>query len=135
MSLLVFGFVSLRFRTSEFHRLRNAMFTRHNLLHGDMEEAVKEDSINSTVLLDGSKPTCIAYKGEGVSIAVKGSFDGWTESWPLRRKTIESPAELWLSLPPGEYLYKFLVDGEWLVSGDYPRKQEDGFENNLLVLT
>mmetsp|Transcript_9844 Transcript_9844/g.30033 ORF Transcript_9844/g.30033 Transcript_9844/m.30033 type:complete len:1593 (-) Transcript_9844:1566-6344(-) len=120
--------------TSEFHRLRNAMFTRHNMLTDDMIETVQGDLDDSKSLVPGNKPVHVQYTGGGSSIAVKGSFDGWTQSWPLKVVS-DNLAELWLRLPPGEYPHKFLVDGNWVVAPNAPRVEENGFENNVLRVT
>ena len=42
-----------------------------------------------------------------------------------------------MSLQPGRYQYKFLLDGEkWVVESDAPAYQSDGFggKNSLLVI-
>jgi len=64
-------------------------------------------------------------------VKVAGEFNNWQPgdlskqadgSWVAR-----------LSLVPGKYMYKFVVDGEWLVNQDMPTVTDDeGNKNNLI---
>jgi len=50
---------------------------------------------------------------EAGSVLLVGDFTNWQEK-PIALK--KGPDGLWLTtvmLPPGEYAYRFLVDGEW----------------------
>jgi len=98
-----------------------------------MKEAVLTDSDSSFELVSSTRAVKIEYMGGGTSVAVKGAFDGWNQSWPMKMRD-DGVAEIWLRLAPGEYTHKFLVDGHWVVAPDAPKKEEDGFENNLLVV-
>lgn len=46
------------------------------------------------------------------SVAVTGSFCGWDRGVPLK-KDRSGTWKTTLTLPPGDYEYRFLVDGEW----------------------
>jgi hypothetical protein len=40
-----------------------------------------------------------------------------------------------LRVEPGQYRFKFIVDGEWLCDGNYPiNKESDGNVNNLITI-
>jgi len=56
-------------------------------------------------------PTIFAWDVEGPTVYVSGDWDGWRGTIPL------CPSELDFSglipLYPGEYIYKFSVDGKW----------------------
>jgi 1,4-alpha-glucan branching enzyme len=45
-------------------------------------------------------------------VAVVGSFSAWTEIRPLK-KGKGGTWQTWMSLDPGNYEYRFLVDGCW----------------------
>jgi 1,4-alpha-glucan branching enzyme len=50
---------------------------------------------------------------EATSVLLMGDFTNWQEN-PIA--LAKGPDGLWLTtvtLPPGEYAYRFLVDGEW----------------------
>lgn len=120
--------------SSEFHRIRNAMYTRREVVAELISATVDEESD----LYDSSaRPTLIQWNGDGTSVGLKGSFDNWTEEWPLSRDVGENGAfGLRMLLRPGEYTYKFKVDMTWTVAGNQPQKKDEaGFTNNLLVVT
>jgi len=49
---------------------------------------------------------------EARSVLVTGSFSGWKEASPLK-KDKEGLWSATMTLSPGRYEYRFLVDGEW----------------------
>jgi 1,4-alpha-glucan branching enzyme len=52
-----------------------------------------------------------APQAERVSIA--GDFNGWDSTAHLMKKDKEGVWKIDIALPPGTYLYRFFVDGEW----------------------
>jgi hypothetical protein len=70
------------------------------------------------------------------SVAVVGSFNGWSpEAHPMKQK--EGLWELTLSLPPGRYAYRFLIDQRKQVLDPSSRQEEaDGYggKNSVLVV-
>lgn len=68
-------------------------------------------------------------------VAVAGSFNNWNQSQFLFARV----GDEWvckLSLPPGEYEYKFIVDGDWLVDPRNQKTKHDdrGNLNSILVV-
>ncbi|HYG79041.1 MAG TPA: M56 family metallopeptidase [Pyrinomonadaceae bacterium] len=68
-------------------------------------------------------------------VAVAGTFNNWNQSQFL----FERVGNEWvckISLPPGEYEYKFIVDGDWLVDPLNPEMRNDGrgHINSVLVV-
>jgi hypothetical protein len=68
-------------------------------------------------------------------VAVAGTFNGWNQSQYL----FERVGDEWIcriSLPPGTYQYKFIVDGNWLVDPLNPIVVHDerDIENSKLVV-
>ena len=70
------------------------------------------------------------------TVAVAGSFNGWSAS---SHSMVRDGRGLWtllVPLPPGEYLFMYVVDGEWIsppIAEDYV---DDGFgaQNGIVVV-
>lgn len=82
----------------------------------------------------------VAWRG-ALQVRVMGSFDGWTLGMELSASDIETENvfntfEGDLSLVPGTYRIKFLVDGEWRLARDWPTEQDDiGETVNVIVVS
>nr|XP_023912806.1 protein PTST, chloroplastic-like isoform X2 [Quercus suber] len=70
------------------------------------------------------------------SVQVMGTFDGWSQGEHLSPEYTGSFTKFstTLTLRPGRYEIKFLVDGEWHLSPEYPTVGEGLMENNLLIV-
>lgn len=69
------------------------------------------------------------------SIAVSGSFNNWNKDIDqLLDKTGTGIYELTMSLDPGSYVYKFVVDGKEVLDPMNPEKSPTGFDNFNSVL-
>ena len=78
----------------------------------------------------------LRYTNEGAqTVSVAGEFNGWnTGATPLARG-VDRVWTTTLHLEPGDYAYKFVVDGNWLLDpGNPQRKTTDGVENSLLAV-
>ncbi|MCC6906943.1 MAG: AAA family ATPase [Phycisphaerales bacterium] len=63
-----------------------------------------------------------AHSAERVFIA--GDFNQWTpQETPMRFNESQGEFEAWLTLPPGRYRYRFVVDGHWIIDPDNPRTE------------
>ena len=69
-------------------------------------------------------------------VVLTGSFNGWNEHY-LKMNPIDEGWQLQLDLPPGEYEYKFLVDGEWMHDKANPIKKVNQYNtfNSVLKVT
>lgn len=78
------------------------------------------------------------YEGQpGQRVSVAGEFNDWSpEADPLADADGDGVYEATLALAPGEYAYKFVVDGEWLQDPAAQGTVDDGFggQNSLLVV-
>ncbi len=68
-------------------------------------------------------------------VAVAGSFNNWNQSQFLFARV----GDEWvckIKLPPGEYEYKFIIDGDWLVDPRNPKTKHDdrGNVNSVLIV-
>ena len=72
----------------------------------------------------------------GKVVAVAGSFNNWQPEKELHDKHGDGHYRCRLLLVPGEYQYKFLVDGEWRSDSENPDfvPNEFGSLNSILVV-
>ncbi len=82
--------------------------------------------------------TVLSYEADGPvqSLYVAGDFNRWAEdSDRLTDPDGDGVYTIELSLGPGEYAYKFILNGEWILDPANPyRIWRDGFENSKLVV-
>ncbi|ESQ47049.1 hypothetical protein EUTSA_v10027873mg [Eutrema salsugineum] len=83
-----------------------------------------------------SKEVHVFWIGMAESVQVMGSFDGWSQREDLSPEYTASFTKFstTLILRPGRYEMKFLVDGEWQISPEFPTSGEGMMENNVLVV-
>lgn len=62
----------------------------------------------------GLVATSISWPHDGHSVFVTGAWDNWRIKTPLSRRGPLDPFFVVLSLPPGMYQYKYIVDGNWM---------------------
>lgn len=66
---------------------------------------------------------------------MSGSFNDWKEQVPLE-KNGDNVFQAVIDLPKGEYVFKFIVDDNWIISKKLPTKvADDGVENNVVVVS
>jgi len=74
------------------------------------------------------------WKGQGSEVLLSGDFLNWESKVPM-----EKGPNGWFvvkqKLAPGKYTFKFIVDGQWQHSPDYPLVSDNtnGFNNEILV--
>eukprot|EP00171_Calliarthron_tuberculosum_P018832 IDg18832t1 len=62
----------------------------------------------------GPVATPITWAHDGHSVFVTGAWDNWVVRTPLSHNGPLDPFFVVLSLPPGVYQYKYIVDGNWM---------------------
>lgn len=77
------------------------------------------------------------YQGAANNVYVAGNFNDWNDKATSLNNI---GGNRWVSdikLPPGEYIYKFVVDGNWIPDPKNPAQVEDGFGgiNSLLIIS
>jgi 5'-AMP-activated protein kinase regulatory beta subunit len=73
---------------------------------------------------------------DALEVAVSGDFNGWD---PGKHMMTNNGHGLWkktMMLPPGQYEYKFVVDGEWQIDPDNQCLNSNCFGtcNNILKI-
>ncbi|CAJ1866728.1 unnamed protein product [Sphenostylis stenocarpa] len=83
-----------------------------------------------------SKEVSVFWIGMAESVQVMGTFDGWSQGEHLSPEYTGSITRFstTLLLRPGRYEIKFLVDGEWQLSPEFPIIGEGLTKNNLLIV-
>jgi len=83
-----------------------------------------------------SKQVPLFWCGMAESVQVMGTFDGWSQVEQLSPEYTGSYTKFstTLMLRPGRYEIKFLVDGEWHLSPEFPTVGEGPMKNNLLIV-
>jgi len=80
----------------------------------------------------------ITYESPANWVTMKGSWDNWKEEIVLKKvKRLNDSYEFYVTLKiaPGNYQFKFLADGHWVISNQYPVAEgPDNIINNLLVV-
>jgi len=57
-------------------------------------------------------------------VFVAADFNQWTPSeTPMRYNDSSQMFEVWLTLPPGRYRYRLVVDGQWIIDPSNPRTE------------
>ena len=86
---------------------------------------------------NGYKVLFTLETSSGRAVAVAGSFNDWDPAAaPMSRQKDTNIYQTELVLPPGEYEYKFVVDGEWLLDEANPSFYPNDFGtlNSVLVV-
>ncbi|MBU1430777.1 hypothetical protein KKF91_09505, partial [Myxococcota bacterium] len=64
--------------------------------------------------------------GAAPTVALAGSFEGWTGGVPMRDEDGDGYFTAVVPLEPGDYEYKFIVNGGWVPDPDNPNRVNDG---------
>ncbi|XP_024465404.1 protein PTST homolog 2, chloroplastic isoform X3 [Populus trichocarpa] len=80
------------------------------------------------------RTACIVWPSSASEVFLAGSFDGWATQRRMEKSSV-GIFSLYLKLYPGRYEIKFIVDGEWRLDPLRPIVHNNGYENNLLIIT
>ncbi|KAL6521072.1 hypothetical protein OROGR_017641 [Orobanche gracilis] len=126
----VFSLLQTKVET-EISKAQNLISQKDSELH-DAEET-----------LSGLKEVEIEYSGDGATVELAGSFNGWGHKITMDLQPSSSVTDpnrsrtsrLWqavLWLYPGVYEIKFIIDGHWTIDPLRESISWNGFENNIL---
>ncbi|KAF3445220.1 hypothetical protein FNV43_RR14914 [Rhamnella rubrinervis] len=110
--------------------IQSHLLSRLEVVHKKLKEQIKD--VNAAQ----SKEISLFWCGMAESVQVMGTFDGWSQGEHLSPEYTGSFTKFstTLLLRPGRYEIKFLIDGEWHLSPEYPTVGEGLTENNLLIV-
>ncbi|XP_030449362.1 protein PTST homolog 2, chloroplastic isoform X2 [Syzygium oleosum] len=80
------------------------------------------------------RTACIVWPNSATEVLLAGSFDGWATQRKME-KSSTMVFSVCLKLYPGRYEIKFIVDGVWRIDPLRPIVHNNGYENNLLIIT
>ncbi|KAK7285251.1 hypothetical protein RJT34_20015 [Clitoria ternatea] len=110
--------------------IHSHLVARLEAVHEQLKDQIKD------VDAAQSKEVSVFWVGMAESVQVMGTFDGWSQGEHLSPEYNGSCTKFstTLMLRPGRYEIKFLVDGEWQLSPEFPIIGEGLTKNNLLVV-
>lgn len=110
--------------------IQSHLLSRLQAVQEKMEEQIKD--VDTAQLQE----IPLFWSGMAESVQVMGSFDGWSQGEHLSPEYTDSYTTFstTLLLRRGRYEIKFVVDGEWLLSPEFPTVGEGSTQNNLLIV-
>lgn len=110
--------------------IQSLLLARLEAVQKRLEEQIKD------VDAAKSQEVHLYWHGMAESVQIMGSFDGWSQGEQLSPEFTSSYTTFstTLLLRPGRYEIKFLVDGEWHLSPEFPTVGEGMMQNNLLIV-
>lgn len=92
----------------------------------------KQEASTSTLV---GQEVEFVWKGPGSKVLLSGDFINWESQLPLQKTGSDGWFVVKQKLAPGTYKYKYIVDGEWQHSPDYPTVSDNagGFNNEITV--
>ncbi|XP_022894801.1 protein PTST, chloroplastic isoform X2 [Olea europaea var. sylvestris] len=110
--------------------IQSHLLSRLQVVQEKMKEQIKD------VEAAQPKEVPLFWSGVAESVQIMGSFDGWSEGEHLSPEYTGSYTMFTatLMLRPGRYEIKFLVDGEWQLSPEFPTVGEGLTQNNILIV-
>lgn len=105
------------------------------------EPQLKRKGSGTTTVIDGEVkvPITFNYTSETSkkpsSVQICGSFDKWQVRHPLAFDPIYNKWSVTLKIKKGTHHFKYIVDGNWVVSRtDKTLKDPNGYENNVITI-
>ena len=65
-------------------------------------------------------------------VVVAGEFNGWNNQRDAMTRGEDGVFRISLPIPPGNYTYKLVVDGEWMADPGNPVQDDSGYGNSVL---
>uniref|UniRef100_A0ACD5W8Y5 Uncharacterized protein n=1 Tax=Avena sativa TaxID=4498 RepID=A0ACD5W8Y5_AVESA len=96
------------------------------------EKQMRLDEVEKA--LSELRTVCIVWPNPASEVLLTGSFDGWTSQRKMERSE-RGIFSINLRLYPGRYEIKFIVDGVWKNDPLRPTLNNNGHENNLVIVT
>lgn len=87
---------------------------------------------NSVLSVKPNHTFILSRYPNATTVAVAGTFNDWGVGY-----TMKKTADGWIYksyLPPGKHLYKFIVDGKWIIDPDNELWEQNEFRNGNSVL-
>ena len=86
----------------------------------------------------GIKPVTMTleyFAPEANTVAIAGDFNSWNDQAQMMKKTKAGWWKSSVKLPPGQYQYRFVIDGQqWVEDPENPNKQLNEFSTYNSIL-
>eukprot|EP00056_Hartaetosiga_gracilis_P003221 m.61058 g.61058 ORF g.61058 m.61058 type:complete len:293 (+) comp11375_c1_seq1:44-922(+) len=99
--------------------VQNAMAKKHDGVVEKKKDVGVKGNTSADTKEDTNVNVTFKWTGKGTKVGVSGSFNNWTDEISLQLQT-DGSFSVSLTVPPGKYEYKYLVDGEWKVDANAP---------------
>jgi chromosome partitioning protein len=114
----------------------------YNALAVELEVGgVEQAAVAPGEVLEGSREVVVRFRDPAANdVRIAGDFNGWVPDRGVRSLIeAEGQTRVWtkiLSLPPGTYEYRYVVDGEWREDPENPEAVSSavGGRNSLLIV-
>ncbi|XP_066320886.1 protein PTST, chloroplastic-like [Miscanthus floridulus] len=110
--------------------IQSHLLSRLEAVHDKIMEQIKDVESLKT------QEISVYWVGMAENVQIMGSFDGWSqgEAMSMEYSGDYGRFSATLKLRPGRYEIKFLVDGEWRLSPEYPTAGDGMTQNNILIV-
>lgn len=88
---------------------------------------------NSILVVNPNTSFVLKGYSRAQEVVLSGTFNGWDEQGYTMKK-IGSAWTINIYLPPGKHLYKFLVDGNWVIDPDNKLWEKNRYDSNNSVI-
>jgi len=102
---------------------------------------LEQPAVAPSEALEGSREVVVRFRDPAANdVRIAGDFNGWVPDRGVRSLIeAEGQTRVWtkiLSLPPGTYEYRYVVDGEWREDPENPEAVSSavGGRNSLLIV-
>jgi glycosidase len=118
-------------------RLPERYRLERNMGPGSPGQLVGEGEMYVPVVIESAPEVEFHFDPQGKdvqAVALAGAFNGWSNSKDLFQKGDDGIFRLKKTIKPGNWTYKFVVDGEWMADPSNPKMDDSGFGNSLLTV-
>jgi hypothetical protein len=111
---------------TDLNHLKNiSMRIKQGVILPEMTDAIMTRQRNITFTLKGFE--------DAKEVAIAGTFNGWSPTANLMKKEKDGWV-ITLDLEPGKVLYKFVVDGQWMIDPGNKKTEADGEHTNSVIV-
>ena len=114
----------------------------YSFIENYQEEKNKNETENKTPevkkeeLKENNNTYTFIYPGEGKNVKLTGSFCKWEIQYDMQKDSNDNKFKFAIPLKNEIYQFKFIVDGQWKYSSNYPTQKDNlGNINNVIDLT
>lgn len=97
-------------------------------------DKLSEKTTETTEKVSNKASIMFEWNGGGDNVALTGSFGNWQEFYPMT-KNDEGIHQLMMTLDPGVYQFKFVIDNQWRCSDAYSMIDDGNHNTNNVINT